>query len=172
MPRPDSILPENIVIATADVPLHEIERRRRFPEQHWPDRPAFSASPTLAARCRSCRRASARSPHHVHHCADEMMLILEGEGTYRWGDARLPVKAGDLVGAPKAAQAHQLVNSGATPLKYLTFSSNPSADVVEYPDSGKVAYRAGMVAGDRSTGTARAIGRLTVTDYWDGEVGA
>ena len=109
-------------------------------------------------------------PHHVHHVADEMMVILEGTGEYRWGDERLPVGPGDLIGAPAATRAHQLINTGADDLRYLTFSTNPGADVIEYPDSGKVAYRAGMVGGDRATGSIRAIGRMTPTDYWEGEL--
>jgi len=109
-------------------------------------------------------------PHHVHHVADEMMVILEGRGEYRWGDERLPVGPGDLIGAPAATRAHQLINTGADDLRYLTFSTNPGADVIEYPDSGKVAYRAGMVGGDRATGSIRAIGRMTPTDYWEGEL--
>jgi len=109
-------------------------------------------------------------PHHVHHMADEMMVILEGAGTYRWGDERFPIKAGDMIGAPMASRAHQIENTGEEDLVYLTFSSNPAADVVQYPDSGKVAFRAGVVGGDRATGSIRAVGRMIETDYWDGEV--
>lgn len=108
-------------------------------------------------------------PHHVHHVADEMMVILEGTGEYRWGDERHPVGPGDLIGAPAATRAHQIINTGAVALKYLTFSTNPGADVIEYPDSGKVAYRAGMIGGDRATASIGAIGRMTATDYWEGE---
>ena len=109
-------------------------------------------------------------PHHVHHVCDEMMVILEGEGEYRWGEDHYPIRPGDMIGAPAATRAHQIINTGEGELVYLTFSSNHEADVTEYPDSGKVAYSAGVVAGDRSTSTARAVGRMTRTDYWDGEV--
>ncbi len=109
-------------------------------------------------------------PHHLHHMADEMMVILEGRGTYRWGEERFPVQAGDMIGAPMASRAHQIENNGEADLVYLTFSNNAEADVVEYPDSGKVGYRAGMAGGDRASGSIRAVGRMTETDYWDGEV--
>lgn len=161
--------PEHVVLATADVPLHEMSGGGDFTSRIGRIGPLLGLT-DLGCALQVVPPGKRALPHHRHHCADEMMLILEGEGLYRWGDERLAVKAGDLVGAPKAAQAHQLVNTGAAPLRYLTFSSNPSADVVDYPDSGKVAYRAGMIAGDRSGGTARAVGRMTVTDYWDGEV--
>jgi uncharacterized cupin superfamily protein len=109
-------------------------------------------------------------PHHLHHMADEMMVILEGRGTYRWGDERFPIQAGDMIGAPMASRAHQIENNGEADLVYLTFSNNAEADVVEYPDSGKVGYRAGMSSGDRASVSIRAVGRMTETDYWDGEV--
>ena len=109
-------------------------------------------------------------PHHVHHAADEMVFVLEGTGTYRWGEDRFAIGPGDLVGAPMAGRAHQIENTGDADLVCLAFSSNPDADVVEYPDSGKVACIAGMEAGDPNSGSIFAFGRLIQTDYWDGEV--
>jgi uncharacterized cupin superfamily protein len=69
-----------------------------------------------------------------------------------------------------AGRAHQIENTGDVDLVCLAFSSNPDADVVEYPDSGKVACIAGMEAGDPNSGSIFAFGRLIQTDYWDGEV--
>ena len=109
-------------------------------------------------------------PHHVHHVADEMMLILEGEAEYRWGEEMHRVGPGDMIGAPAGTRAHQLANIGEVDLVYLTFSSNHEADVVEYPDSGKVGFRAGMSGDNHATFSIRAVGRMTETDYWDGEV--
>ncbi len=40
-------------------------------------------------------------PFHVHHCEDEMFIILEGEGAYRFGEETYAVKAGDVLGAPR-----------------------------------------------------------------------
>jgi uncharacterized cupin superfamily protein len=161
--------PQQIVVSTADIPLNDFSGGGDFAAHYGRVGPLLGLT-DLGCALQVVPPGKKAFPHHVHHCADELMLILEGTGDYRWGEERVAVKAGDLVGAPKAAQAHQLINTGATDLKYLAFSSNPSADVVEYPDSGKVAYRAGMVGGDRATGTTRAIGRMAVTDYWDGEV--
>ncbi len=161
--------PEKIVIATADVPLADLSGGGDFACH------ICRVGPLLGLKDLGCALqvvppGKKAFPHHVHHVADEMMVILEGTGDYRWGDERIPVGPGDLIGAPAATRAHQLVNTGAAPLKYLTFSSNPGADVTEYPDSGKVAYRAGVVGGDRGTGSVRALGRMATTDYWDGEV--
>jgi len=39
-------------------------------------------------------------PYHRHHGCDEMFFVVSGEGEYRIGDERLPVRAGDCLGAP------------------------------------------------------------------------
>ncbi len=111
-------------------------------------------------------------PFHAHHQTHELFLILEGEGSYRFGAETYPVKAGDVLAAPTggAEVAHQLVNTGTTTLKYLGISANPgNSDVVEYPDSGKFAVSSRF---DWATGKSglRYVGRQQNSlDYWDGE---
>lgn len=108
-------------------------------------------------------------PFHRHHEADEMFFIVSGFGEYRYGDKRVPVKAGDCLSAPAGGEAHQIINTGSEVLRYLGFSNNVTAEIVEYPDSGKIGLRAGIRNWDLSTTTFRARGRLTPADYWDGE---
>ncbi|MYF09565.1 MAG: cupin domain-containing protein [Gammaproteobacteria bacterium] len=108
-------------------------------------------------------------PYHVHHGVDEMFVILEGQGRYRFGDATYEVRAGDVLGAPRgrAEFAHKLTNTGATPLKYLAISSVATNDVLEYPDSGKL-----MAVSDFGTDAEgfHFIGRAnTACGYWDDE---
>ncbi len=108
-------------------------------------------------------------PYHVHHALDEMFVILEGSGRYRFGEATYEVQAGDVLGAPRgrAEFAHKLTNTGATPLKFLAISSVATTDVCEYPDSGKLA-----AASDLGTdaGGFRFIGRAdSACGYWDDE---
>ena len=108
-------------------------------------------------------------PKHAHHANEEMLFILEGAGTWHCGDARAPVRAGDLIAAPPGdgSTAHQLENSSEAELRYLTFSTKEAPEVVEYPDSGKfgVTSRAGG-----ETQVFRFIGRLdSAVDYFDGE---
>ena len=111
-------------------------------------------------------------PFHVHHQTHELFVILEGEGSYRFGKDTYPVKAGDVLAAPTggAEVAHQIVNTGTAPLKYLGISANPgNSDVVEYPDSGKFAVSSRF---DWATGKSglRYVGRKESSlDYWDGE---
>jgi uncharacterized cupin superfamily protein len=108
-------------------------------------------------------------PFHRHHVSDEMFFILSGSGEYRFGEERIAVKAGDCLGAPSGGAAHQIVNTGGEPLRYLGLSNNESFDVVEYPDSGKIGVLAGIKNNDRGTATYRAMGRLETANYWDGE---
>jgi uncharacterized cupin superfamily protein len=111
-------------------------------------------------------------PFHAHHVTQELFVILEGEGTYRFGSESYPVKAGDVCAAPTGGPetAHQIINTGKTVLKYLGISANPgTGDVVEYPDSGKFAVTSRFDWTTRKGGV-RYVGRVENSlDYWDGE---
>ena len=108
-------------------------------------------------------------PSHRHHAEDEMFLILSGAGEYCLGEEKFSVKAGDCLAAPAGGPAHQILNTGSEELRYLGFSNCADHDVIEYPDSGKVCVRAGMMDGDPSKASYSARGRLTAAEYWDGE---
>ncbi len=108
-------------------------------------------------------------PFHRHHGCDEMFLVLSGTGEYRLGEQRLPIRSGDCLGAPAGGEAHQVINTGSEPLRYIGFSNNAPADLVEYPDSGKIGFRVGAKGVNYVDATIRARGRLTPADYWDGE---
>lgn len=109
-------------------------------------------------------------PCHVHHVQDEMFIILEGEGTYRFGAESYQVMAGDVLGAPRGGveYAHKLTNTGKGPLKYLSISTKSDIEVCEYPDSGKFMVQSSVAAGGAAK--FRYIGREeTSLDYWVGE---
>ncbi len=109
-------------------------------------------------------------PCHVHHAQDELFVILEGEGTYRFGADSYPVRAGDVLGAPRGGleYAHKLTNTGKVPLRYLSISTRSDIEVCEYPDSGKFMVSSALGAG--GAGKFRYIGRgQSSFDYWDGE---
>jgi uncharacterized cupin superfamily protein len=108
-------------------------------------------------------------PFHRHHVTDEFFFILLGSGEYRYGGETLPVKQGDLVGAPAGKEAHQLINNGSDDLRYLAFSTIGSVDIVEYPDSGKMAAAAGVQNADFKTATFVALGHVQPAEYWKGE---
>lgn len=79
-------------------------------------------------------------PFHYHCANEEALFILEGEGSLRIGEERVSVSAGDYVTlVPGPDHAHQLINTGSAPLRYLCMSTlGTTAEVVGYPDSNKV----------------------------------
>lgn len=85
-------------------------------------------------------------PRHSHHREHELFVILEGEGTYRFGDASYRVRSGDVCAAPTGGveTAHQIINTGSTTLKYLGIATRVETEVCEYPDSGKIAVWSGL----------------------------
>lgn len=108
-------------------------------------------------------------PFHVHHVEDEMFVILEGSGEYRFAEETYPVGAGDVLGAPRGGRdfAHKLTNTGTQILKYLAISSHAETEICEYPDSDK------FLVMTRLEPQFRFIGRQGDSkDYWDGEEGA
>ena len=108
-------------------------------------------------------------PFHRHHVIDELFYVLSGTGEYRLDRKTLPLRAGDLVAAPAGKEAHQIVNTSSAELRFLAFSTVGGVDVVEYPDSGKMAVAAGIKNADFSTATYKALGHVTPADYFEGE---
>lgn len=88
-------------------------------------------------------------PFHNHHANEEMFLILKGTGTLRFGSEEHPVKQHDIIACPPGGpeRAHQLINTGIEPLRYLAVSTTLGTDVFQYPDSGKFGVAAGRTPG-------------------------
>lgn len=119
---------------------------------------------TVAPGMRGC-------PYHFHYAQEEAFVILEGEGSLRVAGETLVLTTGDVVFIPPGPQyPHQIVNTSAAPLKYLSISTRDSPEVVEYPDSGKYLATA---AGPLDGGGRQVFGRMhreaDDLDYWDGE---
>ncbi|MFY0583369.1 cupin domain-containing protein [Cystobacter fuscus] len=111
-------------------------------------------------------------PFHYHLANEEALFFLEGSGTLRLGDERVPVSAGDYVALPPGpACAHQLLNEGTQPLRYLAFSTQREPDVLVYPDSQKIGVMAGSAPGGaKAARTLEAYLPLAAkVGYWDGE---
>jgi uncharacterized cupin superfamily protein len=78
-------------------------------------------------------------PYHFHCANEEAMYVLEGEGTIRIGPDRVKVGPGDWITFPIGpAAAHQVINTGTVPLRFLALSTKANAEVVGYPDSKKI----------------------------------
>ncbi len=109
-------------------------------------------------------------PFHNHIVNEEMFLVLEGEGEVRIGDARYPIRKGDVVCCRAGGHetAHQIVNTSTVELRVFAVSTQMLPEVAEYPDSGKFG-----VLNRKQSGTSavtRFVGRAEASlDYWEGE---
>lgn len=112
-------------------------------------------------------------PFHSHHAEEEMFLILEGSGELRYGDARHPLRAGDIIACPAGGPetAHQIINTGTTEMRYLSLSTLAPVEICEYPDSGKFGVFEDLPdAADGRHTRFRHLGRhADARDYWEGE---
>lgn len=111
-------------------------------------------------------------PLHNHHANEEMFFILEGSGELRVGEERHSLRTGDFIANPPGGPevAHQIINTGDVELRYLAVSTMITPEVVEYPDSGKLAM---ISRQPRTDGPLRLLRHVTregdAVDYWDGE---
>jgi uncharacterized cupin superfamily protein len=78
-------------------------------------------------------------PFHFHHVTEEALFVVSGHAKVRTPDGETEIGPGDYVSFPPGGPAHQLINEGTEPLVYLGLSAGQGVDIVEYPDSGKVA---------------------------------
>jgi uncharacterized cupin superfamily protein len=112
-------------------------------------------------------------PFHNHPAKKEMFFVLQGSGEVRIGEARYPIRTGDIIDCPAGGRetAHQIINTGTEELRYLAVSTEHSLEMAQYPDSGKFAVKAEF--GTALDGTPQRfvfVGRETQSvDYWDRE---
>ncbi|MBM4196780.1 MAG: cupin domain-containing protein [Gammaproteobacteria bacterium] len=108
-------------------------------------------------------------PTHWHCANEESLYVLNGTGTLRIGDASVIVGPGDYATFPVGpGQAHQLVNTGTGPLRYLCFSTMQPTEVVGYPDSRKIG-----AMGFSANGEPMAlimVKESSKVDYYEGEI--
>ncbi len=111
---------------------------------------------------------SAQCPFHAHREEEEMFLILEGEGELRFGEQRFKLRRHDVIACPTggAEVAHQIINTGSTPMRYLSLSTVSSTEVCEYPDSGKIGV---FVNTSPSSGLRKMFREETAVEYYDRE---
>ena len=111
---------------------------------------------------------TAQCPFHSHHAEEEMFLILDGEGELRFGDQRYPIRRHDVIACPTggAEVAHQIINTGTRPLRYLALSTLAEVEACEYPDSQKILDR-GRPA--RRTRLRKMFRAENTVDYYDRE---
>jgi uncharacterized cupin superfamily protein len=107
-------------------------------------------------------------PLHAHLVTEEALFVVSGTAKVRTPEGETPIGPGDYVSFPPGGPAHQLVNDGAAPLVYLGLSASSGVDVVEYPDSDKLAASVGTGPSAKRW----VFRRGSQVDYFDGEPGA
>lgn len=110
-------------------------------------------------------------PAHCHRVNEEMFFILSGSGVLRLGKHQHSVRTGAFIACPPggAETAHQLVNTGDVPLRFLAVSTKATPEVVHYPDSGKSGL---LVETGEGSNRQRLVHLWRDGDscpYWDGE---
>ncbi len=104
-------------------------------------------------------------PMHMHHVTEEAMYVVSGSAKIRTPEGETAIGPGDYVSFPAGGPAHQLINDGSEPMIYLGMSVSQGFDIVEYPDSGKVACAIGSFPNSK-----RFMFRSKDTaDYFEGE---
>jgi len=78
-------------------------------------------------------------PYHFHLAEEEVLVLLKGSLALRTPQGWRRVNEGEVVRfAVGEDGAHQLVNDTGEPVRFLSVSSPATADVVIYPDEGKI----------------------------------
>ena len=77
-------------------------------------------------------------PYHLHLAEEELVIVLEGQPSLRTQDGWRELEQGEVVSFKTGEEgAHQIVNRGEVPVRFLAFS-NQQPDIVVYLDSEKV----------------------------------
>jgi hypothetical protein len=95
-------------------------------------------------------------------------VTVEGSGELRFGPERYPIRAHDVIACPTGGPevAHQIINTGTVPLRYLALSNRVPIETCEYPDSNKIMIGADLPGGGRLWKMFRAENTV---DYYDRE---
>lgn len=104
-------------------------------------------------------------PLHRHFLTEEALYVVSGRGQVRTPEGLTPIGPGDFVSFPAGGEAHQLINDGDEPLVYVGIAATKGADIVEYPDSNKVAASVGKFP----NATRYLLKKDQQPDYFDGE---
>ena len=124
-------------------------------------------------------------PLHYHLLEEEFLYVLQGELTIRelHGDClrEFALRAGELIAwLPGTRIAHQTLNRGEAPARYLALSDRKAQEVAFYPESGKVLLRGAGVGVLTAVGqaelpldahfaAARALAKLPVQHLADAD---
>lgn len=104
-------------------------------------------------------------PYHFHYLDEELVVVISGRPTLRTPDGERQLEPGEAVRfASGEAGAHQILNRGNEPAVFLAVASQDRADVVAYPDSGKIGFAERLPSED---GMRAYFRRADAVDYYD-----
>jgi uncharacterized cupin superfamily protein len=147
----------------ADVPAAWISFRRDLTPAMREAGPGRFGMGRLGMNARRVPPGHSACPAHTHLMADEIFIVLEGRGLFRYGDSVQEIRPGDCISCPAdTGIAHQIANpvspDGMGDLVYLAIGTAPPAEVCTYPDSGALVVDA-----------LNRHGVLREADYYDGQ---
>ncbi len=106
-------------------------------------------------------------PYHFHYGEEELVVVLEGRPSLRTPAGWRELATGEVVAFQRGeGGGHQLVNRGDETVRFLAFSAIGDADVVVYPDSGKLGASERLPDG---SGFGAMFRLAESVDYHDGE---
>jgi uncharacterized cupin superfamily protein len=110
-----------------------------------------------------------QAPYHFHHGGEELLIVLKGTPTLRSPEGERELKEGEVVHFARGPEgAHQLSNRSERPVRYVIACAQGSPEIIEYPDSGKIASMARTESA--SGGPLFTVNRIAdAVDYYDGE---
>jgi uncharacterized cupin superfamily protein len=156
------------IVNVAELELHWLKTGSRF-EVGLADIDSIVGTTQIGATLHVVRAGKTAWPYHRHHGNDEIFFVLSGTGEYRVGDRRVPIRAGDCIGAPAGGEAHQIINTSEAELRYIALANHSRAEVIEYPDSGRIAVDIAHGNDKDPPSIFSTAGRLSPLGYWDGE---
>ena len=157
------------ILSVAEIPTRTIHSGPRF-EAALGDIDGALGTTQIGATLHVVPAGKTAWPFHRHHGNDEIFFVVAGEGTYRVGERRLPIKPGDLICVSAGGGFDETTNMGRSETRHIAFANHGRADVIDYPDSGKIAVAIAH-GNDREPASVLDIeGYFTPSNgYWDGE---
>jgi uncharacterized cupin superfamily protein len=124
---------------------------------------------SLSAAVWELEPGATQAPYHFHHGGEELLIVLRGTPTLRSPEGERELKEGEVVHFPRGPEgAHQLSNRSGGVVRYVIAASQGTPEIIEYPDSGKIAAMARTETS--AGGPLFTVNRLAdAVDYYDGE---
>lgn len=83
------------------------------------------------------------SLYHSHHCEEEWIYVLQGQGVVEIEESEHLIGPGDFVGFPAPSAPHQLRNPFNKSLVCLVGGERRDVDIADFPRLGKRMFRHG-----------------------------